>query len=144
MSYDLAVFDPRPELRDRGAFIDWYESRTMWADGLDYSEPSNATPALQAWFREAVEAFPPLKGRLRPADFASSEWAADYAIDLERPLPGPVFKEITGKPARSGGVAKNHGGYVYEPLAGAALPHCRLEWHLALSDELVLSYRLRQ
>lgn len=83
MSYDLVVFDPRLELRDRAVFIDWYESRTMWADGLNYNEPSNASPSLQAWFREAVETFPPFNGRLRPADFASNEWAADYAIGVD-------------------------------------------------------------
>lgn len=83
MSYDLAVFDPRSELRGRAAFIDWYESRTMWADGLDYNEPSNASASLQAWFREAIEIFPPLNGRLRPADFASNEWTADYAIGAD-------------------------------------------------------------
>lgn len=80
MSYDLVVFDPRLELRDRAAFIDWYESRTMWADGLDYNEPSNASASLQAWFREAIEIFPPLNGKLRPANFASDEWTGDYAI----------------------------------------------------------------
>lgn len=80
MSYDLSVFDPRPELRDRAAFVDWYEARTTWADAVDYNEPSNATPALQNWFREMIVTFPPLNGRLRPADFATSKWTADYSI----------------------------------------------------------------
>jgi hypothetical protein len=80
MSYDLVVFDPIPELRNHAAFMVWYDSRTMWADRVDYNEPSNATPALQGWFGEAIKTFPPLNGRLRPADFASNEWTADYSI----------------------------------------------------------------
>jgi|SRR5579872_5077049 len=80
MSYDLVVFDPKPELRDRAAFMALYHLRTDWADGLDYNEPSNASPALQSWFLTMIETFPPLNGRLRPADFASNEWTADYSI----------------------------------------------------------------
>ena len=74
------VFDPRPELRDRAAFKAWHRSRTAWTDGLDYSEPSNASAGLQNWFREIIEIFPPLNGRLRPADFATNEWVTDYSI----------------------------------------------------------------
>lgn len=80
MSYDLAVFDPKLELRDRAAFMDWYDLRTAWPDGMDYNQPSNATAALQGWFREMIETFPPLNGSLRPADFANNEWTADYSI----------------------------------------------------------------
>jgi hypothetical protein len=47
MSYDLVVFDPRAELRDRAVFMAWYDARTEGGDGLDYNEPANATPALQ-------------------------------------------------------------------------------------------------
>lgn len=80
MSYDLAVFDPQPQLRDRAAFMSWYDTRTEWADGLDYNEPSNASAALQRWFQEIIVTFPPLNGRLRPGDFATNEWTADYSI----------------------------------------------------------------
>jgi hypothetical protein len=80
MSYDLVVFDAKPELRDRAVFISWYDSRTEWADGLDYNEPSNASPELEGWFREMIDTFPPLNGRLRPPDFGSNEWTADYSI----------------------------------------------------------------
>jgi hypothetical protein len=76
----LVVFDPKPELRDRAAFMALYDARTEWADGLDYNEPSNATPALQGWFREMIATFPPMNGRLRPADFAGNDWTTDYSI----------------------------------------------------------------
>lgn len=97
MSYDLAVFDPKPELRDRASFMSWYDARTAWADGLDYNEPLNASLALQAWFREMTETFPPLNGRLRPPDFASSEWTADYSI--ARDLICVAFPSSKGGPA---------------------------------------------
>jgi hypothetical protein len=80
MSYDLVVFDPRAQLRDRATFMAWYDARTEWEDGLDYNEPSNASPALQDWFREMIATFPPMNGQLRPADFADNEWTADYSI----------------------------------------------------------------
>src|ERR1700736_549715 len=82
MSYDLVVFSPTPDLRDRGKFIAWYESRTNWQEGLDYNDPSNASLALQAWFREMISTFPSLNGPLRvaPDEIVGGEWAADYAI----------------------------------------------------------------
>jgi len=80
MSYDLVVFDPRAELRERATFMAWYDARTEWEDGLDYNEPCNASPALQDWFREMIATFPPMNGRLRPADFADNDWTADYSI----------------------------------------------------------------
>ena len=40
MSYDLVVFEPREELRERSTFLNWYDSRTDWKDTLDYSDLS--------------------------------------------------------------------------------------------------------
>jgi hypothetical protein len=78
MSYDLVVFEPCEELRERSTFLNWYEGRTDWKDGLDYSDPSNATPALQEWYRTMIETFPPLNGPDRPQDM--SLCPADYSI----------------------------------------------------------------
>jgi hypothetical protein len=82
MSYDLAVFEPSPALRDRGSFMEWYESRTEWEDGLDYQQPSNATARLQAWYRDMIQTFPPMNGPDSPPmeDAARWEWAMDYSI----------------------------------------------------------------
>jgi len=82
MSYDLAVFDPRPELRLRAAFESWYDERTEWEDDLDYNQPSNATPALQAWFDEIRQKFVPMNGPLAPDDVGTreDELVADYTI----------------------------------------------------------------
>jgi|SRR6266404_1911248 len=34
MSYDLAVFDPRDDLRECSVFLAWYEERTSWSGGI--------------------------------------------------------------------------------------------------------------
>ena len=97
MSYDLAVVDPRPELRDRPTFMAWYDAGIEWADWLDYNDPSNASPALQHWFREMISTFPPMNGPLRPVDFADDEWTADYSI--ARDLIVIAFPSSKGKHA---------------------------------------------
>jgi hypothetical protein len=130
MSYDLVVFDPRPELRDRPTFMAWYEARTAWADGLDYNEPTNATLALQRWFQEMIATFPPMNGRLRPADFADDDWTADYSIAPDLIVvafpssKGEVAYELTHRLAGKHGVgifdASGDGG-AWFPAAGGAL-----------------------
>jgi hypothetical protein len=130
MSYDLVVFDPKPALRNRAAFMAWYDSRTEWADGLDYNEPSNASPELQGWFTEMIGTFPPMNGRFRPADFASNEWIADYSIASDIIMVafpsskgGPAY-EITRRLAAEHGVgffdASGDGG-AWFPLADGTL-----------------------
>jgi hypothetical protein len=78
MSYELAVFEPRAELRTRPAFLTWYRDRTSWKGGWDYSDPANAARALQAWYREMIQMFPPLNGPDRPGNMDLC--AADYSI----------------------------------------------------------------
>lgn len=82
MSYDVAVFDPRAELRNRDTFMEWYEARTEWEDGLNYQDPKNATSNLQAWYREMISIFPPMNGPDAPSmdDTDRWEWKADYSI----------------------------------------------------------------
>ncbi|QTN21545.1 hypothetical protein HZ992_15290 [Rhizobacter sp. AJA081-3] len=82
MSYDLAVFDPKAELRDRARFEEWYDMRTEWEDDLDYNNPSNATPALQAWFHEMRQVFAPMNGPHSSDDVGMNddELLADYSI----------------------------------------------------------------
>lgn len=85
MSYDLAVFDPRAELRQREAFERWYDERTEWEDGLNYNDPSNATPQLQAWFHELRQTFIPMNGPLSPSEeeTTGAEKFADYTISTD-------------------------------------------------------------
>jgi|ERR1700678_1967743 len=80
MSYDLMVFEPTAEFRDRSTFMHWYESRTTWSDGLDYSNASNATAALQAWYREMTAIFPPSFNASVQADTDDRHWITEYVI----------------------------------------------------------------
>jgi hypothetical protein len=106
MSYDLAVFDPREELRDRSAFLTWFDGRTSWSEGLDYFAPGNATPALQAWYREMVGIFPPLNGPDRPTNMELCR--ADYGI-------GPDLIYV--------GFTKTAGGLAYDTMFRLAAKH---------------------
>jgi hypothetical protein len=84
MSYDLAVLEPRPELRDRSTFMLWYESRTTWRGGLDYSNASNAIPALRTWYQEMIAMFPPLGDPVHPSNVNNDlDWTTEYAIGTD-------------------------------------------------------------
>jgi hypothetical protein len=80
MSYDLVVFEPTAELRDRSTFMRWYESRITWSDGLDYSNASNATAALQAWYRDMTAMFPPSFNASVQEDTDERHWITEYVI----------------------------------------------------------------
>lgn len=82
MSYDLAVFDPRDELRDRTNFDGWYDARIEWDDGLDYNNPANASTRLQAWFHDIRKTFEPMNGPLSRNEAGEQEEdrLADYVI----------------------------------------------------------------
>jgi len=106
MSYDLAVFDPRKELRERSAFLSWFEGRTSWDGSLDYFEPGNATPALQACYREMIGTYPPLNGPDRPANMELC--TADYSIATDL-----IYVGFT----------KTSGGLAYETMLRLAAKH---------------------
>jgi hypothetical protein len=77
MSYDIAVFEPEAFLRDREAFLDWFEARSQWGERAN--DPTHATPQLQAWFEEIAKIFPPMNGPNRPAFEDEEAW--DRAVD---------------------------------------------------------------
>ena len=60
MSYDLMVFAPEAAPRKRPAFLDWYEAQTEWPEDHGYDDPALAMPALQAFYAELRETFPPV------------------------------------------------------------------------------------
>ncbi|MCC2963246.1 hypothetical protein LK540_22680 [Massilia sp. IC2-278] len=60
MSYDLMVFAPEAAPRKRSAFLDWYEAQTEWPEDHGYDDPALAMPALQAFYAELSETFPPV------------------------------------------------------------------------------------
>ena|SRR5258705_790767 len=68
MSYDLMVFKPYAAPRESAKSIDWYDEQTEWGEEHGYNDPQVASPALQDWFREMIESFPPLNGPLASPD----------------------------------------------------------------------------
>jgi hypothetical protein len=85
MSYDLFVFEPQDNLRERRAFLEWYHTQTNWLPGIDYTNPKNATPALRAWYVDMIDTFLPINGPDRPpiGEIAQHP-SADYCV-------GPMF-----------------------------------------------------
>jgi|HubBroStandDraft_1064217.scaffolds.fasta_scaffold510520_1 hypothetical protein len=81
MSYDLFVFEPQDDLRERKAFLAWYETQTNWWPGIDYCNPKNASPALRAWYLDMIGTFPPINGPDRPPiDEIEQRLTADYCV----------------------------------------------------------------
>lgn len=81
MSYDLMVFDPAFALRKRAAFMKWYEQQQSDDEDLPPSDdPKSLTPALQAWFAEMIETFPPLDGPLAKEENMDNPKTTDYGL----------------------------------------------------------------
>jgi hypothetical protein len=80
MSYDLAVFDPRDELKDRRAFDRWYDATEEYGEDGSYNDHTQPTPALQSWFHEMREHFVPRNGpfSLASIDDPRNAKSADY------------------------------------------------------------------
>ncbi|KIP87720.1 hypothetical protein H9654_04155 [Stenotrophomonas sp. Sa5BUN4] len=79
MSYDMMVFDASVAPREATAFIAWYEKQTDWNEDHDHDDPKVAAPALQAWFAEIAEHFPPMNGPLSDDEDDRDE-VTDYSI----------------------------------------------------------------
>ena len=81
MSYDLMVFDPASAPRKRAAFLEWYEQQQSGDDDVPPSDdPKSLTPALQAWFAEMIETFPPLNGPLAKDENVDNPKTTDYGL----------------------------------------------------------------
>jgi hypothetical protein len=79
MSFDLMVFDPVAAPRDRAAFMRWYEEQAEWSEDHSYDDPAITSPALQRWFTEMAQHFPPLNGPLANPELESPE-VTDHCI----------------------------------------------------------------
>lgn len=86
MSYDLMVFEKTKAPKTKEEFMEWFEEQTAWGEDHDYQTISVASPALQNWFMEMKETFPPMNGEFAPDDSALEEDAelesrmTDYSI----------------------------------------------------------------
>jgi hypothetical protein len=81
VSYDLMVFDPASAPRNRAAFLAWYDEQQSGEEDVPPSDdPQSLTPALQAWFAEMIETFPPLNGPLARDEDVDDPKTTDYGL----------------------------------------------------------------
>lgn len=83
MSYDLMVFEKTKAPKTKKEFLMWFEEQTEWGEDHDYQTISVSSPALQNWFLEMKETFPPMNGEYAP-DFellAENEDLENHTVD---------------------------------------------------------------
>ena len=77
MSYDLSMFEPAATPRTEDEFFEWWEDQAKWGEEHSYDDPVVSSPALQNWFAEAREFFPPMNGPLALSDEEFDELSAE-------------------------------------------------------------------
>lgn len=70
MSYDLMVFEITKAPKTKKEFMDWYDRQTELAEEHDYETVGVTSPALQKWFMEMKDTFPPMNGKFAPEEEA--------------------------------------------------------------------------
>lgn len=75
----MMVFDAAVAPREAEAFIAWFERQARWDENHEYEDPAVSTPALQAWFADIAQVFPPLNGPLARDDQRGPQ-VTDYSI----------------------------------------------------------------
>ena len=68
MSYDLMVFEASVAPKSREEFMEWYAAQTEWSEDHGYQDHAVTSEALQNWFKEMIEHFPPMNGPLASDD----------------------------------------------------------------------------
>lgn len=86
MSYDLMVFETTKVPATKKEFMAWYETQVEWGEDHDYQTIRVSSPALQSWFLEMKETFPPMNGEYAPdfklldEDETLEQRLTDYSI----------------------------------------------------------------
>ena len=89
MSYDLMVFEKTKAPAAKKDFMAWYEKQVEWGEEHDYQTIGVSSPALQNWFMEMKETFPPMNGEYAPSpelldeDENLESHVVDYSIGQE-------------------------------------------------------------
>ena len=78
MSYDLMVFEKTKAPKTKDKFLEWFQEYSEWGGDPDHQNIGVASPALQNWFMEMKETFPPMNGEYAPDDDAL---AADEGLE---------------------------------------------------------------
>ena len=60
MSYDLLIFEPDSTTDED--FPQWWEQVSRWEEPRDYDTTEGSTPAIRAFYRDLIRAFPPFNG----------------------------------------------------------------------------------
>ena len=87
MSYDILIFEP-DAVTDEG-FPQWWEQVSRWEELRDYDTTEGSTPAIRAFYRDLIRAFPPFNGpdALSDAELEEREEqglpVADYTIGAD-------------------------------------------------------------
>lgn len=89
MSYDLMVFEISKAPAAKKEFMAWYEKQVEWDEEHDYQSVGVASPALQSWFLEMKDTFPPMNGDgsldadILEKDESLASRMTDYSIGRE-------------------------------------------------------------
>ena len=87
MSYDILIFEP-DAVTDED-FPQWWEQVSRWEERRDYDTTEGSTPAIRAFYRDLIRAFPPFNGpdALSDAELEEREAkglpVADYTIGAD-------------------------------------------------------------
>ena len=87
MSYDLLIFEP-DAVTDED-FPQWWEQVSRWEEPRDYDTTEGSTPAIRAFYRDLIRAFPPFNGPDALSDVELEEReeqglpVADYTIGAD-------------------------------------------------------------
>ena len=87
MSYDLLIFEP--DVVTDEDFPQWWEQVSRWEEPRDYDTTEGSTPAIRAFYRDLIRAFPPFNGpdALSDAELEEREEqglpVADYTIGAD-------------------------------------------------------------
>ena len=83
------VFDAAKAPQNRKDFRQWYAKQTEWGEAHGHVSLEAVSPALQKWFMEMKETFPPMNGPFAPdeamllADSSLEDRLTDYCIGQE-------------------------------------------------------------
>ena len=87
MSYDILIFEP--DVVTDEDFPQWWEQVSRWEEPRDYDTTEGSTPAIRAFSRDLIRAFPPFNGpdALSDAELEEREEqglpVADYTIGAD-------------------------------------------------------------
>ena len=115
MSYDLMVFEKTKAPDTKKEFMAWFEKQTEWSEGHDYQSIGVSSPALQNWFMEMKDTFPPMNGEYAPdvelldEDEDLENHVTDYSIGREVIYAGFSWSVVDEAYERVQKLAQKHG-----------------------------------